>query len=739
MNRPILAATVAAVLLSSLAGSAHADSPWPALSKPAPAVGGGSHDAAVVVGIENYPFVPGVPGAERNAKDWYAYLSETLGVPIENIALRVNAGAARESILNSARRAAEKAGKQGTLWFVFIGHGAPSLDGKDGLLVGVDAQQTAESLEARSVKRNELLKVLSKSHAKRIAVVLDACFSGRDASGKTLARGLQPLMVVTPWGTADPRMAVLTAAKGDQVAGPLPGADRPAFSYLVLGGLRGWAAKAKGAAVTAGDLWHYASHAIEATVQGREQTPDLMGQESADMARSAGEKGPDLAKIVLALAGSSGGGGFTISAPSLGAVPQLQAPGALGQAPSSLNFGNVDVAALGEYNAAYELDKDAHAKPEDKAAKWRQLAQDYPQYADMANKRAAQWDAFAAQWKAAEEAKEKRLEAMYQDWGKLKVLLGLTVVSRPDKVKWSRAFLDAYFKSPGIDPKMAKALSPYAPAKGRMRRDLEKLALRPMTEREREWEKGERAGGGVEHGKAGIEWVRIPGGSFMMGSSDYSNAQPHQVTVQAFQMAKALVTNKQYKACVDAGVCSPAHYSDGTCWIWNSSSLVRGNAPDSLKGGNQPVVCVDWNQARAFSKWVGGRLPSEAEWEYAARSGGKDWKYPWGNEGANCGNAVIRGCGYHATAPVCSKPSGNTKQGLCDMAGNAFEWVEDWYHGSYNGAPTDGSAWVDPAGSLRGVIRGGSWARGAGYARSANRYFFIPGLRFYDLGFRPAR
>ena len=228
---------------------------------------------------------------------------------------------------------------------------------------------------------------------------------------------------------------------------------------------------------------------------------------------------------------------------------------------------------------------------------------------------------------------------------------------------------------------------------------------------------------------AGIEWIRIPGGSFMMGTNnddsagDFSDAKPvHRVTVPSFYMSKTLVTNKQYQSCVSAGACTP-----------NSD---QGSAFD---GDNQPVVGVDWNQARTFAQWAGGRLPSESEWEYAARSAGKDRKYPWG-DGDPCSRAVISGCGQNtqATARVCSMPSGNTEQGLCDMAGNAWEWVEDWYHGSYNGAPTDGSAWVDPAGSFR-VNRGGSWNYGASGARAAFRGNGVPGFRDYYLGFRVAR
>ena len=152
--------------------------------------------------------------------------------------------------------------------------------------------------------------------------------------------------------------------------------------------------------------------------------------------------------------------------------------------------------------------------------------------------------------------------------------------------------------------------------------------------------------------------------------------------------------------------------------------------------------CVNWAQAEAFAKWAGGRLPSEAEWEYAARSAGKDQKYPWGNDNATCKKAVISdggdGCGKESTWPVCSKTEGNSEQGLCDMAGNVWEWVQDRYHNTYIGAPTDGSAWESPAVSYR-VFRGGSWYDIASNARAAFRGGGSPAIRLNDFGLRPVR
>ncbi len=236
---------------------------------------------------------------------------------------------------------------------------------------------------------------------------------------------------------------------------------------------------------------------------------------------------------------------------------------------------------------------------------------------------------------------------------------------------------------------------------------------------------------------AGIDWVQIPGTpagkTFLMGSDNGTSGTrffgrfsgwswpAHPVTVASFEMAKTPVTNRQYAACVSAGACTPT----------------KGCDDKAYKGGDKPVVCVTWFQAEAFAAWVGGRLPSEEEYEYAERGAGEPIAYPWGDAKPSCDEVVDPLCGARGPEPVCSKPTGDTRQGLCDMAGNVWEWVADAWHDSYRGAPSDGTAWN---GSGERVLRGGLRGRD-GYMnlRAASRWEAAPSTRWGIIGFRVAR
>lgn len=222
-----------------------------------------------------------------------------------------------------------------------------------------------------------------------------------------------------------------------------------------------------------------------------------------------------------------------------------------------------------------------------------------------------------------------------------------------------------------------------------------------------------------------LVWVAIEGGSFTMGSKrgGFDEQPVREITVPGFRLARSAVTVAQYRRCVEAGACTPPATQDGCNWTASGRE-------------KHPINCVDWAQAKAFATWAGARLPTEAEREFAARSGGRKQEFPWGNADPTAKRAVISSWDRDHTDPVCTRPAGNSAQGVCDLAGNVWEWVADWY-GGYADAPTDGSARTRPT-DLRG-IRGGSWNDSGADLRASMRDGRDPVDRETDLGFRVAK
>ena len=322
-------ALTALILLVASPSSAQG---WPDVAQDLEEAGGGDRDAAVVAGIERYAMVAAVPGARDNAQDWYAYLTGPRGVPASKVQLLLDERATADDIRAALKQAGDQVKRGGRIWFVFIGHGVPSRDGRDGLLVGFDAQQRANLIEARSLPRSEAVRLLAAKKGVTGVAIIDACFSGRATDGKPLLSGLQPLVAVRDPKAAPRRVAVLTAAAGDQFAGALPGERRPAFSYLALGAMRGWADTDEDGRVSAKEVRDYADRALLATLRDRRQTPGLLGEGGLDLGPSGGEEGPDLRALA---ARDAGPGGETFAdrgvKGSRGVAPSPRSPSAEGR------------------------------------------------------------------------------------------------------------------------------------------------------------------------------------------------------------------------------------------------------------------------------------------------------------------------------------------------------------------------------------------------------------------------
>jgi len=218
------------------------------------------------------------------------------------------------------------------------------------------------------------------------------------------------------------------------------------------------------------------------------------------------------------------------------------------------------------------------------------------------------------------------------------------------------------------------------------------------------------------------EMKTIRGSSFTMGSDDdVTEKPPHQVTIKPFAISQYPISVREWNECATAKACA----------------FVATGKDDA------PIANVSWSDAKQFVAWLAGatrkayRLPSEAEWEYAAR-GGTQTKYWWGDQFqpgmANCKNCTDIAAAEQPIKVGSFKPN---PFGLYDMGGGVDQWVEDCWHKNYQGAPSDGSPWVEGSCASH-VIRSGSWKNDARYARPANRDSYDTNVRYPTHGFRVA-
>lgn len=230
-------------------------------------------------------------------------------------------------------------------------------------------------------------------------------------------------------------------------------------------------------------------------------------------------------------------------------------------------------------------------------------------------------------------------------------------------------------------------------------------------------------------GKDNAPMVFVPAGEFTMGSAGSGGDEnpQHTVYLDNYWIDQHEVTNAQYKLCADASSCqAPSDFS----------SNKRSSYYDNPQYANYPVIYVSWNDADAYCKWAEKRLPTEAEWEKAAR--GTDGRvYPWGDEfDKNRLNSSEGGRGD--TTVVGNFPSGASPYSALDMAGNVWEWVNDWYDASYYSNSPRANPQGPNSGQAR-VLRGGSFNLSRVIVRAAYRGSIAPGDRFNVLGFRCAQ
>ena len=245
---------------------------------------------------------------------------------------------------------------------------------------------------------------------------------------------------------------------------------------------------------------------------------------------------------------------------------------------------------------------------------------------------------------------------------------------------------------------------------------------------------------------AGVQdsnWEDIPAGEFLMGAQQEDSDKPnhdseaygdespvHPVTLAAYRIGRYPVTVTEYRRFVEA----EAYANEA---FWKSGGFGKWQEPegwaDQLEYPNRPIVGVSWFEAAAYAQWAGGRLPTEAEWERAAR-GAEGRRYPWGNSDPD--ESLLNYAGnIGCSTPVGIYPQGATPEGILDMAGNVDEWCSDGWDDKYYGKSPKRDPQGPSSGSSR-VLRGGAWDRYPWSCRCSYRYFDVPSVRSVSIGFR---
>lgn len=641
---------------------------WPDLST-TPHIGGGAKDAAVVVAIQDYTFVSDILGAKDNGLDWYTHLTEGLGIPASRVRLLLDREGTREEITYAIEQARGAVKPGGTLWFVFIGHGAPSEDGRDGLLLGWDTQQTAKSVYARGIRQSELVATLERGQQAETVVILDACFSGQSNNGAPLVANLQPM--IPGYAVNAGNTTVLSAGRSNEFAGPLPGAARPAFSYLLLGAIRGWGDEDNNGEVTAREAVDYTRGVLDALPLGRSQTPQLAGRNAGLRLGQGRDDGPKMSQVRKALAATT---------------PTLTGEGV------QVQVGDVNLTETLETLEA--LQAESELSPEELARRRLEIATEIQSQMDTMREEARRYYArVSALAEKGDEPGRQALQAFVRKYesANIRVNNQTYAVSIPE-LDTARAWLAVY--NTGSDERQ------------------------PLSTR--------------------YEMIRIEPGTFRMGSPESERDRiavetQHTVRItQAYALGATEVTQGLWEEVMGANPsrfasCGPNCPVETVNWL---EAIRFANAMSEREGLEQCYGIIEdrvlWPKGL---RCEGYRLPTEAEWEYAARAGTQT-TFSWG---AFWEEAVVKQYAWydknaydrdwtspHAanTGPQEVGQKAPNAWGLFDMTGNISEWCWDRFGPYPTGTRTDP---IGPDNDRDRIVRGGSWAHELRWARPASR------------------
>ena len=685
---------------------------------------------AVIIGNRDYTTVdvPSVTFAIADADAMKAFVVDTLGyLPANVLDLRNATQGQLNTMFGTAanpRGRLSNIVQRGVSEVVvfYAGHGVPSLADHARYLLPVEGDPNLADLSGYPV--DLLQENLAKLGAKSVTVYLDACFTGSSAAGGQLVKGIAGTLQLTARDV--PTITMLTASRADQVASWDPAAKHGLFTEFLLRGLTGAADAAPygngDRNVSAGEVEKYLSATMTPKARqlyGRDQNATVSGAPTTLLAALGPAK--PVGPVITAFDGQlfANVTANVRTGPDAGTAPL----GAIDRgAPVAVTGKSGDWyrVQLADGRVGFVLGTLLQAQP------IAPLAPPAPPPTDPAQIELAFWNSIQASRNVAD------FDAYLRQYPK-----GSFVALANNRIAELRAA-----PAPATPTQQQAAAAPRPAAAGPAPAGPQ-VASGLYT----------RPGDVFRDTAEGPEMVVIPAGRFTMGSPSTEvgrdgNEGPTRVVMipKSFAVSKYEVTRSEFAAFVRA----TNRPMTGGCYIWNGSTV----ALDAKKGwtdpgfgqtDRDPVVCVSWDDAKSYVAWLSQRtgqqyrLLTESEWEYAARAG-TTTTYYWGND-IGRGNANCNGCGTQWDGKQ-TAPAGSFKAnsfGLHDMLGNVYEWVEDCWHDSYAGAPTDGAAWTANCTSASRVLRGGSWVNFSFNARSANRIRNSSDDRSYYNGFRVAR
>ena len=636
---------------------------WPDIDSPLRTGASAPADAAVVIGIEDYPFLTKVPYARRDADAFYDYLAYTRGVPSANLH-RLNGGD-RNQMETALREAAAEVQSGGVLWVYFAGHGGGDPATGDRLLVGDTAKNDAASFATGSLSVEDV-KRIAGTGAGEVMLVIDACYNGLGRDGGQYGDTRFAIPPDAP--TATRGVTEWSAAAPTQLASPLHEVDHGAFTYFVVGALRGWAdgelGQGRDGAVSLEEARMFVQQALR-SVGVRDQTPEMNHASGLDALSSGGEPSPDLRALsnsyeVVGAIKSSGGDDDLLA----------------------------DVSDI-----TRTLKEAERLKVQLEAA--REVGLD-----------------------EAERTLRSQATRTWTALGELRALGGQAAVAKVE------AFVTRYDSAEAewVDPEGAWT---------------RRVTIAEVQEA-RLWLNNDSAGE-ISAGQSGYAMVKVEPGLFTMGQSAQSaDAKPaHEVELsRPFWIGKAEVTQGLYRQVMGENPSKNSRCGD-SCPVDRVSWLDAAAFANTLSEREGLETC--YTLGASSVSWPRGldcqgyRLPTEAEWEYAAR--------------ADEGRAYSGADEHDAVAWVAENSGGQPHPvslkrpnawGIYDMSGNVWEWVWDRYSDSYYKS----SPGMNPTGPTSGderVNRGGSWSYDEASARIDLRDRWPADSGNDDLGFRLVR